>query len=78
VFRCPLRRCDATATLSPGARSIVRDERCRFGSSRRCTRFAEQVLANALRDGVAFAAVVDTSAGAPTIDRLIALSGRKP
>ena len=40
--------------------------------------FAEQVLANAPRDGVAFAIVVDAPAGAPTIDRLIALSGRRP
>ncbi|MDP9336299.1 MAG: TIGR03086 family metal-binding protein [Actinomycetota bacterium] len=40
--------------------------------------FAEQLLANAPRDGAAFAAVVDVSAGAPVIDRLIALSGRRP
>ena len=40
--------------------------------------FAEQLLANAPRDGVAFAAIVDVPAGAPTIDRLVGLSGRKP
>jgi uncharacterized protein (TIGR03086 family) len=40
--------------------------------------FAEQLLANVPRDGVAFAAVVDVPAGAPAIDRLIALSGRRP
>jgi uncharacterized protein (TIGR03086 family) len=40
--------------------------------------FAEQILANAPRDGVSFAAVVDVPAGAPTLDRLIALSGRRP
>jgi uncharacterized protein (TIGR03086 family) len=40
--------------------------------------FAEQLLANVPRDGVAFAAVVDTPGGAPTIDRLVALSGRRP
>jgi hypothetical protein len=40
--------------------------------------FAEQLLANVPRDGVAFAAVVDVSAGAPVIDRLVALSGRRP
>jgi uncharacterized protein (TIGR03086 family) len=40
--------------------------------------FAEQLLANVPRDGVAFAAVVDVPAGAPTIDRLVALSGRRP
>lgn len=40
--------------------------------------FAEQLLANVPRDGVAFDAVVDVPAGAPTIDRLVALSGRKP
>ena len=40
--------------------------------------FAEQVLANAPRDGVAFAEVVDLPDGAPAIDRLIALSGRRP
>lgn len=40
--------------------------------------FAEQLLANVPRDGVAFATVVDVAAGAPTLDRLVALSGRKP
>ena len=40
--------------------------------------FAEQLLANAPRDGVAFAEVVDVPAGAPAIDRLVGLSGRKP
>ena len=40
--------------------------------------FAEQLLANVPRDGVAFAAVVDVQSGAPTIDRLVALSGRRP
>jgi uncharacterized protein (TIGR03086 family) len=40
--------------------------------------FAEQLLANVPRDGVAFATVVDISAGAPGIDRLIAFSGRRP
>jgi uncharacterized protein (TIGR03086 family) len=40
--------------------------------------FAEQLLANVPRDGVAFAVVVDAPAGAPSIDRLVALSGRKP
>ena len=38
----------------------------------------EQLLANAPRDGAAFAAVVEVPAGAPAIDRLIALSGRLP
>jgi uncharacterized protein (TIGR03086 family) len=40
--------------------------------------FAEQLLANVPRDGVAFATVVDVPGNAPTIDRLIALSGRRP
>jgi uncharacterized protein (TIGR03086 family) len=40
--------------------------------------FAEQLLANVPRDGVAFAAVVDVPATAPVIDRLVALSGRRP
>ncbi|HEY5171000.1 MAG TPA: TIGR03086 family metal-binding protein [Acidimicrobiia bacterium] len=40
--------------------------------------FAEQLLANVPRDGVAFAAVVDVPSGALAIDRLIALSGRRP
>ncbi len=40
--------------------------------------FAEQLLANVPRDGVAFETVVSVPGGAPTIDRLIALSGRKP
>jgi uncharacterized protein (TIGR03086 family) len=40
--------------------------------------FAEQLLANVPRDGVAFATVIDASAGAPAIDRLVALSGRRP
>jgi len=40
--------------------------------------FAEQLLADAPRDGAAFAAVVEVPAGAPAIDRLIALSGRRP
>ena len=40
--------------------------------------FAEQLLANVPRDGVAFETVVSVPAGAPTIDRLIALSGRRP
>jgi uncharacterized protein (TIGR03086 family) len=40
--------------------------------------FAEQLLADVPRDGVAFAAVVDVPAGAPVIDRLVALTGRRP
>ena len=40
--------------------------------------FAEQLLANVQRDGVAFATVVDVGTGVPAIDRLIALSGRTP
>ena len=40
--------------------------------------FAEQVLANAPRDGVAFDVVVDPPAGASALDRLVALSGRRP
>ncbi len=40
--------------------------------------FAEQLLANVPRDGVAFETVVSVPGGAPTIDRLIALSGRRP
>ncbi len=40
--------------------------------------FAEQLLANVPRDGVAFADVVSVAAAAPTIDRLVALSGRRP
>ena len=40
--------------------------------------FAEQLLANVQRDGVAFARVVDMPVDAATIDCLIALSGRQP
>lgn len=40
--------------------------------------FAEQLLANVPRDGVAFSAVVEVAPDAPTIDRLIAMSGRQP
>jgi uncharacterized protein (TIGR03086 family) len=40
--------------------------------------FAEQMLANVPRDGVAFAAVVEVPAGASAVERLVALSGRRP
>jgi uncharacterized protein (TIGR03086 family) len=40
--------------------------------------FAEQLLANVPRDGVAFAVVVDVAPALATMDRLVALSGRQP
>jgi uncharacterized protein (TIGR03086 family) len=42
------------------------------------TPFAEQLLANAPRDGVAFAEAVAAPAGGTPLDRLIALTGRRP
>ena len=39
--------------------------------------FAEQLLANAPRDGVAFAEALPAPAGATALDRLIALTGRQ-